>query len=168
MNEHVYKRQVFPAVRIKAVALEHWGRIYDWCRDTYKQQSQISGRGRHIHPLLVWTTWHSEQSSLTTLYIACVSFCSFSSLTICKNHNSFAPCSFLGEAGALITGTLHVKTSFPVCGCLIRVQVAAARAGAPLAAISCIGERHRTKLRHQSPWETMTKSTLTEQNQVIK
>lgn len=53
----------------------------------------------------------------------------------------------------LIIGRLRTKTSFPVCGFLIRVKVAGARAGRSQAVTSCTGEGHRTKLVHQVGWE---------------
>jgi len=104
----------------------------------------------------------AEACSLRIHYSAGVPFYSFSSLTICKITIHLLLVCFWVKWYALISGRLHAKISFSICRCLLRVEIAGARAGRSQAAISLTGAGPRSKLVHQNPWETITNTIMKE------
>lgn len=99
MNEYVCIGQVFIAGEDKGCCS---GALRDGLLlgQRYLSLTTAGIQGRQALPPLAGpghSALRADACSLTTHYSAYVSFYSFSSLTVGKNHNSFASCLFLGE-----------------------------------------------------------------------
>lgn len=101
-----------------------------------------------------------ETCSLRTHHSASVSFYSFSSLTICGITIHLLLVCFWVKQDVLIIGRLHAKIS--IGGCLLRVQVAGARAGTSQAATGAskpLGDHDEHHIEGMKPSDEVKQQT---------